>query len=294
MSVSKQTPPPPPDVADVVARAMHEDVGDGDLTASLIRVELQTGAIVVCREAAVLCGAPWFNEVFAQLDPTIRISWEAADGAHLDVDDVVCRIEGTARHILTGERTALNFLQTLSATATRARECVELVKGTGAAILDTRKTLPGLRLAQKYAVACGGARNHRFGLYDGILIKENHIAAAGSIGAAVAEARRAHPGIAVEIEVESLPELEQALAAGPDIVMLDNFDLATTRRAVSLAAGRVKLEASGNVNTGTLRAIAETGVDYVSMGSLTKDIKAVDFSMRIKSSRRPSAHRAGA
>jgi nicotinate-nucleotide pyrophosphorylase (carboxylating) len=189
-------------------------------------------------------------------------------------------LAGPARSLLTGERTALNFLQTLSATATRAREFADLVVGTNATILDTRKTLPGLRSAQKYAVLCGGGHNHRLGLYDGILIKENHIEAAGSITAAVAQARSAYAGVSVEVEVESLQQLEEALIARPDIIMLDNFDLATTRRAVSLTAGRVRLEASGNVTRATLRDIAETGIDYVSVGALTKDIKAVDFSMR--------------
>jgi nicotinate-nucleotide pyrophosphorylase (carboxylating) len=279
-SRTETIPETPPDVSETVARALREDIGDADLTASLIPAERQAMAMVVSREAAILCGVPWFEAVYAQLDPEVTVSWKHGDGARLGCGEQVCRLSGPARSILTGERTALNFLQTLSATATRAREHVDLIAGTGAEILDTRKTLPGLRLAQKYAVACGGARNHRLGLYDGILIKENHISAAGSITAAVTRARNAYPEAPVEVEVESLAQLEEALSARPDVVMLDNFDLATIRQAVSLTARRVRLEASGNVTRETLRAIAETGVDYVSVGALTKDVKAVDFSMR--------------
>jgi nicotinate-nucleotide pyrophosphorylase (carboxylating) len=282
------TPRTPPDLKEVVARALGEDVGAGDLTASLIPAEQQATAVVVSREAAVLCGIPWFEEVYAQLDPAVRLSWALDEGARLGAGTQVCHLAGPARSILTGERTALNFLQTLSATATCARECVDLVKGSGAEILDTRKTLPGLRSAQKYAVACGGARNHRMGLYDAVLIKENHIAAAGGVAAAVERARRNFPNVPVEIEVESLLQLEEALVAQPDIIMLDNFDLTRLRQAVRLTAGRVRLEASGNVTPSTLRDIAATGVDCISVGGLTKNVKAVDFSMRFSATTPPA------
>ena len=271
-----------PDPNPTVALALAEDVGGGDLTAALIPEDARAEATVISRERAVLCGAAWFDAVFRQLDPRIHIEWGAADGDRVEPNQWLCTLRGPARAMLTGERTALNFLQALSGTATLARRYADLVAGTGATILDTRKTLPGLRLAQKYAVRCGGCQNHRIGLFDAVLIKENHIMAAGSIRNAIATARRLHPGVTVEVEVESLAELEEALASRPDIVMLDNFDLATMTEAVRLTAKRVKLEASGNVNFDTVRAIAETGVDYISIGGLTKDVRAVDLSMRFK------------
>ena len=271
-----------PDPNPTVALALAEDVGAGDLTAALIPEDARAEATVISRETAVLCGAPWFDAVFRQLDPRVAIDWRAADGDRIEPNQVLCTLRGPARALLTGERTALNFLQMLSGTATLARRFADTVAGTGATILDTRKTLPGLRLAQKYAVRCGGCQNHRIGLFDAVLIKENHIMAAGSITNAIAAARRLHPGVTVEVEVENLAELEEALAAGPDIVMLDNFDLATMAEAVRIAGGRVKLEASGNVSFDTVRQIAETGVDYISIGGLTKDVRAVDLSMRFR------------
>jgi nicotinate-nucleotide pyrophosphorylase (carboxylating) len=271
-----------PDPNPTVALALAEDVGAGDLTAALIPEDARAEATVISRETAVLCGAAWFDAVFRQLDPRVAIDWRAADGDRIEPNQVLCTLRGPARPLLTGERTALNFLQMLSGTATLARRFADAVAGTGATILDTRKTLPGLRLAQKYAVRRGGCQNHRIGLFDAVLIKENHIMAAGSITNAIAAARRLHPGVTVEVEVENLAELEEALAAGPDIVMLDNFDLATMAEAVRIAGGRVKLEASGNVSFDTVRQIAETGVDYISIGGLTKDVRAVDLSMRFR------------
>ena len=271
-----------PDPNPTVALALAEDVGGGDLTAALIPEDAQADATVISRESAVVCGAAWFDAVFRQLDPRIHVEWQAADGDCVEPDQGLCTLRGPARALLTGERTALNFLQALSGTATLARRYADAVAGTGATILDTRKTLPGLRLAQKYAVRCGGCQNHRIGLFDAVLIKENHIMAAGSITNAIATARRLHPGVTVEVEVENLAELEEALAARPDIVMLDNFDLATMAEAVRITAKRVKLEASGNVNFDTVRLIAETGIDYISIGGLTKDVRAVDLSMRFR------------
>ncbi len=271
-----------PDPNPNVALALAEDVGGGDLTAALIPEHAQAEAAVVSRETAILCGAAWFDAVFRQLDPLIAIDWRAADGDRIEPDQLLCTLRGPARPLLTGERTALNFLQLLSGTATLARRYADAVAGTKAVILDTRKTLPGLRLAQKYAVRRGGCRNHRIGLFDAVLIKENHIMAAGSIGNAIAAARRLNPGVTVEVEVESVAELEEALAAGPDIVMLDNFELTAMAEAVRIVGGSVKLEASGNVNFDTVRGIAETGVDYISIGGLTKDVRAVDLSMRFR------------
>jgi len=265
-----------------VVLALAEDVGSGDLTAALIPEHAQAEATVVSREVAILCGTTWFDAVFRQLDPGIAIDWRASDGDRVESEQLLCTLRGPARPLLTGERTALNFLQLLSGTATLARRYADAVSGTKAVILDTRKTLPGLRLAQKYAVRCGGCRNHRIGLFDAVLIKENHIMAAGSIGNAIATARRLHPGVTVEVEVENRAELEEALAARPDIVMLDNFDLAAMAEAVRIVDGRVKLEASGNVNFDTVRGIAETGVDYISIGGLTKDVRAIDLSMRFR------------
>lgn len=271
-----------PDPNPNVALALAEDVGSGDLTAALIPEHAQAEATVVSREVAILCGTTWFDAVFRQLDPSIAIDWRAADGDRVESEQLLCTLRGPARPLLTGERTALNFLQLLSGTATLARRYADAVSGTKAVILDTRKTLPGLRLAQKYAVRCGGCRNHRIGLFDAVLIKENHIMAAGSIGNAIATAHRLHPGVTVEVEVENRAELEEALAARPDIVMLDNFDPAAMAEAVRIVDGRVKLEASGNVNFDTVRGIAETGVDYISIGGLTKDVRAIDLSMRFR------------
>lgn len=272
----------PPDPRDAVARALAEDLGGGDLTAALIPESAQAVATVISREPAVICGTAWFDETFRQLDPAIGVDWLTADGDRVGPEQVLCTVRGPARTVLSGERTALNFLQTLSGTATVVRRYVDAVAGTGAEILDTRKTLPGLRQAQKYAVRCGGGRNHRQGLYDAVLIKENHILAAGSITLAVTAARNLHPGVLLEVEVENLTELTEALVVAPDVIMLDNFDLEAMARAVALTAGRVKLEASGNVNLDTVRAIAATGVDYISIGGLTKDLKAVDLSMRFQ------------
>ncbi|HIZ50240.1 MAG TPA: carboxylating nicotinate-nucleotide diphosphorylase [Candidatus Pseudomonas excrementavium] len=266
---------------DQVRRALAEDVGDGDITAALIPADRQAQATIISREPAILCGTAWADEVFRQVDPQIKIEWLAADGDQLAPNEPFCRMSGPARGLLTGERCALNFIQTLSATATRSRYFADLVEGTGVKLLDTRKTLPGLRLAQKYAVTCGGCHNHRIGLFDAFLIKENHIAACGGIDAAVAQARVLSPGKPVEVEVESLDELRQALAAGADIIMLDELSNDDMRSAVQITAGKAKLEASGGINDSTLRAVAETGVDYISIGSLTKDVKAVDLSMRL-------------
>lgn len=276
----------PSDIASLVARALEEDIGPGDVTADLVPAARRAAAAVVSREDAVLCGAAWFDEVFTQLDPAVSVAWAVRDGATISTGTVLCRLDGPARALLSGERTALNFLQSLSGTATVARRYADQVAGTGCRVLDTRKTLPGLRSAQKYAVACGGGTNHRHGLYDAILIKENHIFAAGGIAAALAAARAAHPKLSVEIEVESLDELEAALDGGADIVLLDNFPLDVLREAVARTRSRpgcvTRLEASGNVELANVRAIAETGVDFVSVGGLTKHLRAVDLSMRFQ------------
>jgi len=270
-----------------VAAALAEDVGSGDLTAQLVANERVSRATVISREPAVLCGSAWFSCCFRMLDPSIRLVWKAADGDRVAPDQLLCEIEGPARALLTGERTALNFLQMLSGVATRARQYADAVAGTKAQIVDTRKTLPGLRLAQKFAVKCGGGGNHRLGLYDAILIKENHILAAGSIAAAVAAATRIAEGTAgqckfIQVEVENLDELRQALNAGATMILLDNMSLAQMCEAVVLTAGRAVLEASGNVNLDTVRGIAETGVDRISIGALTKDVRALDLSMRFQ------------
>ncbi|MBD9657474.1 carboxylating nicotinate-nucleotide diphosphorylase [Pseudomonas sp. PDM12] len=264
-----------------VRRSLREDIGSGDITAQLIPESRLANATVITRDSAVICGTAWVNEVFRQLDPRVAVHWQVADGQQVAPDQALFHLEGPARALLSGERTALNFLQTLSAVATRCQHYAALVQGTKVKLLDTRKTLPGLRLAQKYAVTQGGCHNHRIGLFDAFLIKENHIAACGGIAAAVATARTIAPGKPVEVEVENLDELEQALTAGADIVMLDELSLDDMRRAVTINAGRAKLEASGGVNESTLRSIAETGVDYISIGTLTKDVKAVDLSMRL-------------
>ena len=253
------------------------------MTAALIDADRHARASLRSREALVLCGREWFDEAFRQLDPRVQVRWNADEGVALPAESILCELEGPARAILTGERTALNFLQLLSGTATTTRSYVDAVAGTSCRIIDTRKTLPGLRLAQKYAVRCGGGGNHRIGLYDMVLIKENHIMAAGSISAAIGSARRSAPGIPVEVEMESLPEFSQALAAGPDVVMLDNFSLDEMREAVSLnrGAGRpVKIEASGGVELTGLQRIAATGVDFISIGALTKHLRAIDLSLR--------------
>lgn len=264
-----------------IRSALAEDVGTGDVTGLLVPESAATKARVIVREAAVLCGAPWFEGVMAQLDPRIRIEWRYAEGALMTADSEVCVIEAPARSLLTGERSALNFLQLLSGVATMTRRYVDAVAGTHAAILDTRKTLPGMRLAQKYAVRVGGGKNQRMALYDGVLIKENHIAAAGSVAQAMRAALALEAGVPIQIEVENLDELEQALSAGATSVLLDNFSLDMMRDAVKLASGRALLEASGGVSMDSVRAIAETGVDRISIGSLTKDVRAIDYSLRV-------------
>lgn len=272
--------PAPQTVTDDVARAIAEDLGDGDRTANLIPPETSLHTRVICRETAVLAGQPWFDETFRQIDATVEISWAMGDGHTMQPDQEICRLKGPARAVLSGERTALNFIQTLSGTATQARRYCDAVAGTGAVILDTRKTIPGLRVAQKYAVRCGGARNHRIGLFDAILIKENHIAAAGSITAAVAGALNAYPDLLLEVEVESLGQLEEACDAGAQRALLDNFSLDDLNTAARRFKGRIELEASGGICLDTVRAVAETGVDFISTGDLTKSVVAVDFSMR--------------
>jgi len=264
-----------------VQAALTEDIGRGDWTAMLLPESAHVKARVIVREQAVLCGAPWFEAVMAQVDPALHIQWHVAEGDLMPADSKVCDIEGAARSIMTAERCALNFLQLLSAVATVTRDYVQLIEGTRAAVLDTRKTLPGLRLAQKYAVRVGGGRNQRLALYDGILIKENHIAAAGSIKAAMNAAISLNAGVSTQIEVENLDELQQALDAGANSVLLDNFTTAAMREAVVMTAGRAVLEASGGVSRDTVRAIADTGVDRISVGALTKDVKAIDYSLRV-------------
>lgn len=269
------------DTGAMVSHALAEDVGSGDITAQLIPASATSRAEVITREEAVLCGRPWFDEVFRQLDASVQVVWHAEEGEGIKPNQVVCELAGPARAILTGERTALNFLQTLSGTATTARHYAQLVETVGIRVLDTRKTIPGLRLAQKYATVVGGCHNHRMGLYDAFLIKENHIAACGGIHQAVSSARAIAPGKAVEVEVETLDEYRQALDAGADIVMLDNFSLEAIQQAVALKRGGVKIEISGNLDEGNLLRVAVPGVDYLSSGSLTKHCRAIDFSMRI-------------
>lgn len=264
-----------------VRAALAEDVGSGDITAQLIPAERDASARIITRENATVAGSAWVDEVFRQVDPRVQVKWQVKDGEQVSADQTLFTLEGPARALLTGERSALNFLQLLSGTATRSQHYADLVAGTTVKLLDTRKTLPGLRLAQKYAVTCGGCHNHRIGLYDAFLIKENHIAACGGIAQAITEAHRIAPGKPVEIEVEDLAELRQALDAGADIIMLDELSLDDMRTAVALTAGRAKLEASGGITEATLRTVAETGVDYISIGTLTKDVKALDLSMRL-------------
>jgi nicotinate-nucleotide pyrophosphorylase (carboxylating) len=272
----------PARVADDVDRALAEDVGSGDVTASLIDEQRQAKAEVVCREDAVLAGRPWFTHTYARLDPELDIQWHADDGDRVTANSIVCVLSGAARSIVTGERTALNFLQTLSGTATTTRAYADELTGSQTRILDPRKTVPGLRYAQKYAVRCGGGANHRMGLYDAVLVKENHIAAAGGIGPAVKRLRKAQPPLQIEVEVETLNELEQALAAGADMVLLDNFSPAQTSAAVELVDGRMKTEISGNVELKSLAMLGALGADFISVGALTKHVRAVDFSMLIR------------
>ncbi len=288
--MNERAPPQPPldpptELPEQVAAALREDIGRGDLTATLVPAQRQARGQIVTREAAVLCGQPWAEACFRQLDPAVRLMWYARDGAHLAAGEVLCDIDGPARAILSAERTALNFLQLLSATATAASRFAAAVAGTECTVLDTRKTLPGLRSAQKYAVRCGGAANHRMGLYDSVLIKENHILAAGSIAAALAAARSLAPGTRIEVEVESLAELDAALDAGARYVLLDDFSLQDMAIAVARNRARARparLEVSGSVSLQTIRAIAATGVDYVSVGALTKHVQAVDLSLRLQ------------
>ena len=275
----------PSNLAQQVTIALAEDIGSGDITAELVPAEQRVTGKVITREPAILCGGPWVTEVFRQLDPSVQLTWTADDGDRVAANQTLFEIAGLARPVLTGERAALNFLQLLSGTATATRRYVDAIAGTASAILDTRKTLPGLRTAQKYAVLCGGAQNLRIGLFDQVLIKENHIAAAGSLTEAIRAARRAAGSKKVEVEVETLQEFSEALQAGPDIIMLDEFSLNDMRAAVELNKASdhsVKIEASGSVTLETVRAIAETGVDYISIGSITKHVRAVDLSMRLE------------
>lgn len=277
------------DIATAVARALHEDIGDGDRNAILVDDKLRSHATVIARESAILAGTAWFDAVFTQLEPHVRIEWQYADGQRIPADAVLCTIHGLARTLLTGERTALNFLQLLSGVAGTTHDYVERVRGTHTAIVDTRKTLPGLRSAQKYAVRCGGGANHRFGLYDAILLKENHIAAAGSIAAAVSRARDLSPELTVQVEVETLDELDASLESDVDAILLDNLATHVLTRAVNKVRAHCKrfrknivIEASGNISLGNVREIADTGVDRISIGGLTKHVRAVDLSMRIE------------
>lgn len=269
-----------------VSAALAEDLGTGDITAELIDPSATAEAIVVAREPLIMAGQPWVDEVYRQIDESVAVEWLFNDGDHIDAESEVCIVTGPARSVLSGERTALNFLQALSATATLTSRYVRAIEGTKAKILDTRKTIPGLRHAQKYAVRCGGGNNHRVGLYDAILIKENHLISAGGVAAAVEAARASHGELPVEVEVESISELREALTAGADRLLLDNFDIEDLQRAVEInqeeGAPPADLEASGGITIDGIYAIAETGVDYISVGSLTKDIKAVDLSMRFK------------
>lgn len=283
---TQQYPPKSPKFYDLVntqvASALAEDIGTGDLTASLIKADSQSHATIISRENAVICGQDWVNACFAQLDKNVQIKWHVAEGEKITANQLLCDISGNARALLSAERCALNFLQTLSAVATHTEQYVAAIAGTKSQILDTRKTLPGLRLAEKYAVTVGGGMNQRLALYDGILIKENHIAAAGSIHAALEHAIQNDPTVSIQIEVENLDELQQALSAGATSVLLDNFSISELHEAVKTTAGKALLEASGNVSLSTVRDIAETGVDRISIGALTKNIRAIDLSMRIK------------
>lgn len=279
--MSRPQRPLPNDIAATVTFALQEDIGDGDITAELIPLHDTAHATIITREDGIFCGRAWVDEVFAQLDANTDVIWHVEDGDSISADSILFELKGNARTLLTGERTALNFVQLLSGTASTCQDYANIVKGTGVKLLDTRKTIPGLRNAQKYAVTCGGCYNHRIGLYDAFLIKENHIIACGGIIQAIQQAKTNHPDKPVEIEVESLEELQQAINGGADIVMLDNFSLNDTKQAVTLKNSHVKLEASGNVTQKTLKSLAETGVDYISIGALTKHCRASDLSMRI-------------
>lgn len=268
------------DIQNAVKTALQEDIGNGDVSADLIASNSTAKATVISREPAIVCGTEWFNEVFRQVDEKIVVKWHFSDGDKVGPNVILCELNGPARSLVTGERTALNFLQLLSGTATQTYEYAKLIEHTNCTLLDTRKTIPCLRTAQKYAVTCGGGQNHRTGLYDQVLIKENHIMAAGSIEAAVAEARRLHPELKVEVEAENIREVEEGIASGADIIMLDNFSLDSMIAAVKLSSGQTPLEASGGVNLDTIKGIAETGVDFVSVGDVTKNVRAIDLSMR--------------
>jgi len=270
----------PENISAQVKLALEEDIGSGDVTADLIPKENHSTAKVVCRDDAILVGVAWFNEVFHQIDEGVEVNWNFKDGDSVKANEIICTLSGNSRSILSGERAALNFTQTLSATATQTNRYVKLIENTNTKILDTRKTIPNMRDAQKYAVLCGGGRNHRIGLYDMILIKENHIMAAGSITAAVAQANRLHPNIRVEVETETMEEFREASAAGADVIMLDDFDLETMRKAVVENDGKIDIEASGGINLETILPIAKTGVDFISIGQITKDVIAIDLSMR--------------
>ena len=269
-------------IAADVEHALVEDLGSGDATAGLLPDDARARAQLTCRDAAVIAGSAWFDACFRRLDPAVRIDWSVRDGDRVDPGTLICRLSGDARSLVTAERSALNFLQLLSATATITADYVAAVAGTRVRVLDTRKTVPGLRVAQKYAVRCGGGHNQRMGLHDAILVKENHIIAAGGIAAAVTAARALHPELPLEVEVENLDELEQALQAGADRIMLDNFELAQMHEAVKQAAGRVPLEVSGNVDLKTIGEFARTGVDFISVGALTKHVRAIDLSLRLQ------------
>ena len=269
-------------INDAVNTALDEDIGNGDVTAASFNNNETATAKVISREAAVLCGQQWFDLAFHKLDSGVTIDWKLSDGDNMEPDATVCTLNGSAKAILTGERTALNFLQTLSGTATKTKTYVDRISGTGAQILDTRKTLPGMRYAQKYAVRCGGGQNHRMGLYDAILIKENHIATAGSVTEAVNEAKQLFPKLKLEVEVETIDQLKQALKTKTDVILLDNFSLSELENAVAITENKKKLEASGNMTLENIREVAKTGVDYISIGAITKHVQAVDFSMRFK------------
>lgn len=268
------------DIQRQVAQALAEDIGSGDITASLIEENASLSTRLLLREEAVICGINWFNQTFFQCDPAIEIDWLVEEGERIKADTVVCHVAGNARALLTAERTAINFLQTLSATATSTHRCARLIANTNCRILDTRKTIPNLRLAQKYAVACGGGLNHRIGLFDAYLIKENHLQACGGIDNAVSRARQQNPELPIEVEVENLFQLQQAIDAGANRALLDNFSIQMLKQAVKQSAGLIELEASGNIDDSSLLAVASTGVDFVSIGALTKHIRAIDFSLR--------------
>lgn len=283
--MSHASAPTAPDAAQIatdIERALAEDLGEGDATAGLLPADASARAALTCRDSAVIAGTAWFDACFRRLDPAVQIDWRVHDGERVAPGTVICHLSGNARSLVTAERSALNFLQLLSATATATADYVAAVAGTAVRVLDTRKTIPGLRQAQKYAVRCGGGHNQRMGLYDAILIKENHIIAAGSITAAVQAARQLHPHLPLEVEVENLDELEQALQAGVDRIMLDNFELAQMVEAVRHTAGRVPLEVSGNVDLTTIGEFARTGVDFISVGALTKHVRATDLSLRLR------------